>query len=256
MTGKVLLINHGAALLTDTLISNLKAADIEVVQVEPNLERIRAEKNDTDIFVLFAGDYVYKANDLLLYLKDICFGGEKILCAVGYTEELAEIEGTIPKSMIDREFVRPIDVKGLSMALQNFINANAGQKKEKHILLVDDDTIFLKMMQKWLGKKYRITIVRSGMQALTYIAARVPDLILLDYDMPITPGPQVLEMIRSEPKSAKLPVIFLTGKSDRESVMSVMHLNPDGYLLKSMSREKIMAAVDHFFEAKKWENPK
>ena len=61
-------------------------------------------------------------------------------------------------------------------------------------------------------------------------------------------------MIRSEPNSAQIPVIFLTGKNDRESVVSVMRLKPDGYLLKSMSREDILASVDRFFETRKWEN--
>ena len=81
-----------------------------------------------------------------------------------------------------------------------------------------------------------------------------PDLILLDYDMPITPGPQVMEMIRSEHSAAEIPIIFLTGKSDKESVMTVMALKPQGYLLKTMSKEEIVEAVDHFFETKKWKN--
>ncbi len=92
------------------------------------------------------------------------------------------------------------------------------------------------------------------MQAITYIAAHTPDLILLDYDMPITPGPQIMEMIRSEPNSAGIPIIFLTGKSDRESVMNVMRLKPQGYLLKSLSKEEIIAAVDQFFTTRKGQN--
>ena len=109
-------------------------------------------------------------------------------------------------------------------------------------------------MQEWLSMKYNITITRSGMQAITYIANHTPDLILLDYDMPITPGPQVMEMIRSEHTASEIPIIFLTGKSDRESVMTVMALKPQGYLLKTMSKEQIMESIDHFFETKKWQN--
>ncbi|MBO4915697.1 MAG: response regulator [Oscillospiraceae bacterium] len=254
MAGKVLLINHGAALLTDALVSSLKSVDITAIPVEPDIELIRRQKDGTDIFVLFAGDYMYDAPELLVYLKDLCFGEEKILCIVGYAKELSEIEEMIPKSMIEREFVRPIDVKSISKALGNLISNGDERKKGKHILLVDDDVIFLKMMQGWLSSRYRVTVVKSGMQAITYIAAHTPDLILLDYDMPITPGPQVMEMIKSEPNSAKIPVIFLTGKADRESVLSVMRLKPDGYLLKSMKKEDIMLSINHFFEAKKWEN--
>ena len=61
-------------------------------------------------------------------------------------------------------------------------------------------------------------------------------------------------MIRSEHSASELPIIFLTGKSDRESVIKVMQLKPQGYLLKSMSKEEIVEAVDHFFETKKWKS--
>ena len=86
-----------------------------------------------------------------------------------------------------------------------------------------------------------------------YIADNTPDLILLDYEMPVISGPQVLEMIRSESKVDGIPVIFLTGKGDRESVMKVLAMKPDGYLLKSMERAKLLAAIDDFFEKQKYQ---
>lgn len=70
--------------------------------------------------------------------------------------------------------------------------------------------------------------------------------------MPITPGPQVMEMIRSEPESAQVPIIFLTGNSDRQSVMKVMAMKPQGYLLKTMDKYQIMDSIDTFFETQKW----
>ncbi len=254
MAGKVLLINHGSAMMTNTLVASLKSMEIETVRVAPEIEAIDSEKDSADVFLLFAGDFVYESPELLVYLKDLCFSNEKPLCVVGYEKELAEIEESIPKNLIEREFTRPIDVKALSAALHSLIRSSDARKKERHILLVDDDTMFLQTMQSWLSPKYRVTATRSGMQAITYIAAHTPDLILLDYDMPVTPGPQVLEMIRSEPNSAKIPVIFLTGKNDRDSVVSVMRLKPEGYLLKSMSKEDILASIVRFFETRKWEN--
>lgn len=254
MAGSVLLINRGAALMTDALVSGLKSSGIQTTLVEPNIEKIRAQKDSADVFLLFAGDFIYQTPELLVYLKDLCFGEEKSLCVVGYSKEITEIEESIPKTMIEHEFTRPIDVKSLAAALHNLVAAGEARSKERSILLVDDDVTFLQMMQRWLGMRYSVTATRSGMQAITYIAAHTPDLILLDYDMPITPGPQVLEMIRSEPNSAKIPVIFLTGKNDRESVLSVMRLKPEGYLLKTMSKEDILTSIERFFDTQKWEN--
>ncbi|MBE7005190.1 MAG: response regulator [Ruminococcaceae bacterium] len=254
MAGKVLLINHGSALMTNTLIASLKGSEIDTVRVEPEIEKIEPEKDGADVFLLFAGDFVYDAPELLVYLKDLCFSEEKPLCVVGYEKELSEIEEIIPKSMIGHEFPRPVDVKSLSAALHTMIRAGEARKQDKHILLVDDDVMFLQTMQGWLSARYRVTATRSGMQAITYIAAHTPDLILLDHDMPITSGPQVLEMIRSEPNSAKIPVIFLTGRNDRASVERVMQLKPDGYLLKSMGKDQILSSIDRFFDTQKWEN--
>ena len=86
-----------------------------------------------------------------------------------------------------------------------------------------------------------------------YIADNKPDLILLDYEMPVTSGPQVLEMIRSETKTDTIPVIFLTGKGDRESVLKVLALKPDGYLRKSMEKAALLKSLEEFFEKKKHE---
>ena len=72
-------------------------------------------------------------------------------------------------------------------------------------------------------------------------------MILLDYEMPVVRGKQVLEMIRWEPEFSEIPVIFLTGKNDKASIMNVMGLKPDGYLLKSMEPTEIVRAVDEFF---------
>ena len=72
--------------------------------------------------------------------------------------------------------------------------------------------------------------------------------------MPVIDGKQVLEMLRSEPEFADVPVFFLTGRDDRESVMEVMSLRPEGYLLKSMSPDRILNEIDQFFERRKAKN--
>lgn len=73
------------------------------------------------------------------------------------------------------------------------------------------------------------------------------DLILLDYEMPVTDGPQVLEMLRSDDETKSIPVIFLTGKDDKESVMSVLALKPEGYILKTSGKEEIENTLRTFF---------
>ena len=83
--------------------------------------------------------------------------------------------------------------------------------------------------------------------AIKAIATNRPELVLLDYEMPIVDGKQVLEMIRSEHDFADIPVIFLTSREDQESKEAAMALKPEGYLLKSMEPGEIVKAIDEFF---------
>jgi len=69
--------------------------------------------------------------------------------------------------------------------------------------------------------------------------------------MPVTSGPQVLEMLRSDEDTRNIPVIFLTGKGDKQSVMAVVALKPEGYLLKSIEKEELLDNLEKFFMKRK-----
>ena len=250
---KILLISSGSGFTADALDNNLKKAGFTTVFAVPDVKVIENCRADCDIVLLLAGDYVYESSEALVYIKDLTADDDIPLCVIAYDQELAEIEKYIPEERFRRIFKRPFDAKNIAEEMTVVVEDVAKNRVEKRILLVDDDPTFLKMLQGWLSDRYRITAVKSGMQAITYIAHHMPDLILLDYDMPITPGPQIMEMIRSEISASKVPIIFLTGKSDRESIMNVMRLKPQGYLLKSMSKEAIVAAVDNYFIEHRWD---
>ena len=80
----------------------------------------------------------------------------------------------------------------------------------KHILIVDDDVNMLKMLRMFLQEDYKVSIVDSGKLALDFVVKFTPDLILLDYMMPLFDGPHVLEIIRKREESKNVPVLFLT----------------------------------------------
>lgn len=114
--------------------------------------------------------------------------------------------------------------------------------------MVDDSGAMLRNVKGWLEDKYQVILANSGAMAIKYLATNRPDLVLLDYEMPVVDGSQVLEMIRSETEFCDVPVIFLTSKNDKASIMKVMELKPEGYLLKTMEPEKIVQEIDNFFE--------
>ncbi|MCR4678755.1 MAG: response regulator [Lachnospiraceae bacterium] len=113
-----------------------------------------------------------------------------------------------------------------------------------HILIVDDDKNMLKMLRMFLIDDYNVTIVDSGKLALEAVIKKTPDLILLDYMMPLFDGPHVLEIIRKREESKNVPVLFLTSVTDREKILECLSLNPQGYLVKPISREELLQRVD------------
>ena len=237
----------------NSIQKNFESAGYDVIHVNPTVEEISDIKDEITIMVFYLGKFVEDITDVLVYLKDICLEEDKILILLGNLDELGIVENTLPAAAISAKFERPVDLKKLTAEVGKFAQSVDEKEMQKSILLVDDDPTFLKMMKGWLDPYYRVTIVTSGMQALMYLADNKPNLILLDYEMPVTSGPQVLEMIRSETKVDRVPVMFLTGKGDRESVMKVVALKPDGYLLKSLPREQILSSIEEFFDKKHME---
>ena len=102
-------------------------------------------------------------------------------------------------------------------------------------------------MVQLLEEHYDLTEAASSVSAIKKIAKDRPNLVLLDYEMPVCDGRQALEMIRSDEDIADIPVMFLTGRGDKESVKKVMALKPEGYLLKTMPDEAIKKSIDDFF---------
>lgn len=124
-------------------------------------------------------------------------------------------------------------------------------EKKKKILVVDDSDFMRQNMIRLLETDYNVIDAGSSVSAIQSIAINRPDLILLDYEMPVFDGRQALEMIRSEKAMANIPVIFLTGKGDMASVKKVMDLKPEGYMLKTLPEEAIKKVVDDFFAKQK-----
>ncbi|MDT3844753.1 MAG: response regulator [Bacillota bacterium] len=254
MNKKVLVIHQGGALIVNTLTNLMKDAGIEVRHAAPETDRIKAAAEGVELVIMVTGIYVLESLEISIFLRNLCQEDHKQLCLVGSGDEIATVKKNIPRELILKEFVRPFNIRNVAEEICALFRDGEAQTEEKQILLVDDDVMFLQTMQNWLRDFYKVSATKSGMQAITYLASNKPDLILLDYDMPVTSGPQVLEMIRSESATASIPVIFLTGRNDRESVMKVMSLKPNGYLLKSQSKENIIASVDRFFEKGEWDH--
>ena len=246
MKQKVLFLGSGSPFMMNAVLGNLSNAGYDVMSIEPEPATVRKYGEGADAAVLFLGAALLERADTLAAVGEL-FGAEgRLIFLIGTPDELTQWEEAVPGVSASATFGKPLDIKKF-IALVDRITNTSDLRGKKRILLVDDDGDYLRMVKGWLARRYRVTIVNSGMQALTYLANNKPDLILLDYSMPVTSGAQVLEMIRSEPTTEHIPVIFLTGKDDSESVMQVLSLKPDGYILKSIDRDALLERLSEFF---------
>ena len=115
--------------------------------------------------------------------------------------------------------------------------------RRKHILVVDDNAMMLKMLKEHLHDQYDVATAASGRVALKFLERKTTDLILLDYEMPDESGPDVLEKLRASNMTKNIPVIFLTGVTDAKKIKEALSLNPQSYLLKPVDREKLLDTI-------------
>jgi len=249
MDKTLLLISKGSTFMVDALSKGLKDAGIKVMHTSPIISELEKYKDYPDVFLFYLGNYLEDIKDVLTYLKDLCLEKDKILCTIGDITEYENLIKILPEKLIKEHYERPLNIKEVTEKMQSVFALNDDLSRRKKILLVDDDSTFLTLVKGWLDTDYRVIIVGSGMQAITYLATNKPDLILLDYEMPVTSGPKILEMIRSESDTQNIPVIFLTGKGDKESVMKVVGLKPNGYLLKNTNKGELLKNLQDFFDS-------
>lgn len=121
--------------------------------------------------------------------------------------------------------------------------AAAEPAQRKHILVVDDDPLMLKMLKEHLHDEYDVATAVSGKIALKFLERKKTNLILLDYEMPGENGPEILEKIHANSATKDIPVIFLTGVSDKEKIQEALALRPQSYLLKPIDREKLIGSI-------------
>ena len=244
---KVLLIRKEGTFLVNTIKTNLEKNSFMYVESGLSVHEINEKKILAELIVLYADDTIAEARDVLVYIKDLLLEEGKELLLLGDHNEVLAVEKVIPKELIAGVFERPFDMNGIMYRVGDFLIQQRMHQNKKMVLIVDDDPTYLKMIKEWLSDEYRVSMANSGMQAITWLANNKADLVLLDYEMPTIKGSKVLEMLRSDASIADTPVMFLTGKSDKQSIMNVLALKPSGYLLKSIDKPTLLSTLKKFF---------
>ncbi len=199
-----------------------------------------------DLFILYLpGDITddKTRSNWVFQISDIIHENKKSLITIGehsfYNDTIAAFPELSEHTWIDR----PVDMDTLVETVRKELASSGTKQDKKRVLIVDDDPSYARMVKEWIKDVYKTDIVTAGMQAITFLLKNPVDIILLDYEMPVVDGPQVLQMLRQEPSTKDIPVVFLTGVGTREGVARVMSLKPSGYILKSTTRWELLSAI-------------
>ena len=180
--------------------------DAEVTYVKPEIESIRHRAKWADLFIYNMDGEAADIKALLVYMKELCMRVDRKVILIGRDEDLKTGEDILSMYLIHGTFTRPLDMNKFLTCVGDLELDGTTEKHEggeqpaakKRILIVDDDTVYSMMIHSWLKDRYQISIAGSGMQALKWLATNNVDLILLDFEMPVTSGAQVLSMLRAD----------------------------------------------------------
>lgn len=242
----VVFIEENDSFIVKSIVDILVKKGFNCNIISWNMDEINKNAGIEDIVIAYIEDESEIPLGVLQYLRDMTISNRYLLFFAGYDDDIDSIIKRHSFSDVAGRFCRPINVKDVADKIAAAIDDDP-MLERKHILVVDDSGTMLTTIQEWLSDDYRVSIVNSAMHAISFLDKNIPDLILLDYEMPSCSGPQLLEMLRADSRTEKIPVIFLTGKDDADSVQRVLTLKPSGYLLKTMPKEYIIEQVHLFF---------
>lgn len=117
-------------------------------------------------------------------------------------------------------------------------------KERKKIILVDDQIINLDIGTDTLSKEYEVFTALSGEELILLLKSVTPDIILLDVMMPEMDGYETLKIIKSNPETAHIPVIFLTTKNDEGSELEGLSLGAIDYISRPFSPPLLLKRIE------------
>ena len=115
----------------------------------------------------------------------------------------------------------------------------------KRLLVVDDEPNLLRAVAACLkAEDYEVNTARNGNDALIQLAESVPDLIISDIRMPGMDGYKLARQLRGSPRTALVPIVFLTAKDETADRIEGFRAGIDAYLTKPFEPEELIAVVN------------
>lgn len=233
-----------AGFTVHSIVTSLENANLNVDNLSISSSDIVKHMKDAELILLVGGDEIDKMTATLSEIKEACLVLDKYIVLYGLPEENKAVKQNISETVITSELIRPLTPNELVEEVAIILRKVKTSAIRKKILVVDDSGMMLRTIMSWLEDRFEVMLANSAARAFTVLGTNTPDLILLDYEMPICSGASFFEMLRAEDSTKDIPVIFLTSRGDAETVREVLELKPEGYLLKTTPKDLVIEKID------------
>ena len=116
-------------------------------------------------------------------------------------------------------------------------------ERKKVVLMVDDSGVFLRTLRGMIEDHYDVRMATSGLNIQKLVQEHKPDVVLLDYEMPLFDGKQTMIKMSECPEMKDIPIIFVTAVNKKENILQVLNLKPAAYILKPVEKERILKTL-------------
>ncbi|MBQ3912864.1 MAG: response regulator [Lachnospiraceae bacterium] len=245
--GDVAVICQNDSFLAKSLCKKLCDIGLRAEFFHTEIREMKEIREDTELFILFLNENIDRLREAMVFLKDKANDRDRKIMMIGDQDEYEAVLKIIPETAVLDLLKRPLDMDELLRRAVKYIEENTGENRKRTVLIVDDDITYMRTVYEWLKNDYVVGMASNGVQAISYLARNKADIVLLDYEMPVANGPQVLEMLKTDSETGQIPVMFLTGHGDKKSVLSVIDLQPVDYLLKTIDKKTLLGKLSNFF---------
>jgi CheY-like chemotaxis protein len=247
----VLVMAEKDSFVVKALIKKISDAGYRAAFVKPSINDINSMWDGNALLVYYMDNNDRLSAETERFISDKLTDSDVECIIIGDPGDVKLVCDGLPRNHVLKTFKRPLDNESFMASVEDVFKGIAYENRKKSVLIIDDDPTYMGLVRDWLKDTYRVSMAVSGLQGIKWLGSNKADLVLLDFEMPVTNGPKVLEMLKSDYETKNIPVIFLTGKSDKASVMEVVALKADGYLLKSIGKEDLLKQLFEFFEKRK-----
>ena len=120
----------------------------------------------------------------------------------------------------------------------------AAPNEPQHVLILEDDPSVQTLMRKQLtAHGFKVTIATDGLDGLMKLETMKPDILLCDVMMPNLDGIEFVKAIKANTATQKIPVIFLTAKTDPRSMIEGINVGARFYVTKPFQIDDLLAKV-------------